>query len=133
MPLNVAYADAGGTIGWQLVGQLPQRKGGSGLLPRLADAPDSGWEKERIPFDRMPFSALLEQYLRDELPTLSAGTQRSYRDSFTLIVEYFANELHNPTLDTIGTREIKGYLAWRRNQRRAGPGPSPRPGPCHGA
>src|SRR5439155_22402146 len=56
MPLNVVYADAGGTIGWQLAGQLPERKGGSGLLPRPADAPDAGWSGY-VPFDRMPFVA----------------------------------------------------------------------------
>ncbi|MBY0514295.1 MAG: penicillin acylase family protein [Gemmataceae bacterium] len=57
MPLNVMYADAAGTIGRQLVGQLPARKGGNGLLPRPADAPDSGWEPELVPFERMPFEA----------------------------------------------------------------------------
>lgn len=56
MPLNVVYADAGGTVGWQLVGQVPRRKGGHGLLPRPADLPDSGWEPELVPFDEMPFT-----------------------------------------------------------------------------
>jgi penicillin amidase len=56
MPLNLAYADAGGTIGWQLAGQLPERKGGNGLLPRPADDPDAGWAGY-VPFDRMPFVA----------------------------------------------------------------------------
>jgi site-specific recombinase XerD len=66
------------------------------------------------------FSALLEQYERDEMPGLSAGTQRSYRDSFVPFRDYFTTELPDPTLDKIGTRAIKGYLSWRRNQRRAG-------------
>lgn len=65
-------------------------------------------------------SGLVAQYKRDEIPTLSAGTQRAYEDSFRPIVDYFTAELRDPTLDKIGTREIKGYLAWRRNQRRAG-------------
>jgi penicillin amidase len=55
MPLNVVYADAGGTVGYQLVGQVPRRKGGHGLLPRPADLPDSGWEAGLVPFDEMPF------------------------------------------------------------------------------
>jgi penicillin amidase len=54
LPLNVVYADAGGTVGYQLIGQLPRRKGGHGLLPRPADRPDSGWEADHVPFDRMP-------------------------------------------------------------------------------
>ncbi len=55
LPLNVLYADVEGTIGWQLIGQLPVRKGGNGLLPRPAHLPDSGWEKELVPFEAMPF------------------------------------------------------------------------------
>ncbi len=55
MPLNVVYADAGGSIGWQLVGQLPRRPAGNGLLPRPADAPDSGWDQHHVAFEQMPF------------------------------------------------------------------------------
>jgi penicillin amidase len=53
MPLNLAYADTEGNIGWQLVGELPIRRGGHGLLPRPADRPDSGWSGT-VPFDDMP-------------------------------------------------------------------------------
>ncbi len=56
LPLNVLYADAGGTIGWQLVGEVPTRRGGRGLLPQPADAPDSGWTGT-VPFEQMPFLA----------------------------------------------------------------------------
>jgi penicillin amidase len=55
MPLNVVYADADGTTGWQQVGQIPERRGGNGLVPRPADRPDSGWAG-LVPFDRMPFA-----------------------------------------------------------------------------
>ncbi len=55
LPLNVLYADAGGTIGWQLVGEVPTRRGGHGLLPRPADAQDSGWTGT-VPFEAMPFA-----------------------------------------------------------------------------
>ncbi|WP_171472447.1 penicillin acylase family protein [Frigoriglobus tundricola] len=55
LPLNVLYADAGGTIGWQLVGEVPTRRGGHGLLPRPADIPDSGWTGT-VPFEAMPFA-----------------------------------------------------------------------------
>jgi penicillin amidase len=53
LPLNVLYADTGGTIGWQLVGEVPIRAGGWGLLPRPASAPDSGWTGT-VPFEAMP-------------------------------------------------------------------------------
>jgi penicillin amidase len=56
LPLNVAYADATGTIGWQLIGELPRRKGGHGLLPRPADRADSGWDEELVPFEDMPYA-----------------------------------------------------------------------------
>ena len=55
LPLNVLYADAGGTIGWQLVGEVPTRRGGHGLLPRAGDAPDSGWTGT-VRFEEMPFA-----------------------------------------------------------------------------
>src|SRR5207253_1780013 len=38
LPLNVVYADADGTIGYQLIGQVPRRAGGNGLMPVPADA-----------------------------------------------------------------------------------------------
>ena len=53
LPLNIAYADVSGAIGWFLVGQLPLRTGGNSLLPRPAILPDSGWTG-LIPFDEMP-------------------------------------------------------------------------------
>jgi penicillin amidase len=55
LPLNVMYADAEGTIGWQLVCEVPVRAGGNGLIPRPADAPDSGWTGT-VPFEAMPFA-----------------------------------------------------------------------------
>jgi site-specific recombinase XerD len=70
--------------------------------------------------DGTRFSGLLDQYRRDELPTLSPGTRRAYGDSFTLIDDYFGRVLHDPKLEHVGTKHIKGFLAWRRNQRRAG-------------
>ncbi|MCZ2342054.1 MAG: penicillin acylase family protein [Bacteroidales bacterium] len=56
MPLNLLYADSGGTIGYQLAGQLPQRRSGHGLIPLPADAENIGWETELVPFESMPHS-----------------------------------------------------------------------------
>jgi penicillin amidase len=51
---NLAYADAGGTIGWQLVGEAPRRRAGWGTLPLPAADPATGWQDEGVPFDAMP-------------------------------------------------------------------------------
>jgi penicillin amidase len=56
LPLNVVYADAGGAVGYQLIGQLPRRTAGFGTLPLPADAPGVGWEPELVPFDAMPWA-----------------------------------------------------------------------------
>lgn len=53
-PLNVVYADRDGHIGYQLVGQLPRRRHGSGTLPLPAWLPGSGWEDELVPLADMP-------------------------------------------------------------------------------
>jgi penicillin G amidase len=60
LPLNVLYADTTGTTGWFLIGQLPKRAGGHGLMPRPADRSDSGWTG-LIPFAEMPFVQNPEQ------------------------------------------------------------------------
>jgi penicillin amidase len=53
-PLNVAYADADGTIGWQLAGTAPRRRVGGGTIPLPAADPRVGWEPEPVPFEEMP-------------------------------------------------------------------------------
>ena len=50
--LNVVYADVDGHIGWQLVGSLPRRQAGDGMLPMPAWT--GGWEGEHLPFDDLP-------------------------------------------------------------------------------
>lgn len=49
--LNVAYADREGHIGWQLVGTLPRRRAGGGMLPTPAWL--GGWDGP-LPFNEMP-------------------------------------------------------------------------------
>ena len=53
IPQHMVYADVTGKTGWQLVGQVPNRKNGSGTLPGLGSDPDAGWDG-MVPFDRMP-------------------------------------------------------------------------------
>ena len=57
LPLNVVYADETGTIGWQLIGQLPKRTGPASLLPQTVDKEWTGL----VPFDEMPFIANAEK------------------------------------------------------------------------
>ncbi len=57
LPLNVAYADESGTIGWQLAGAAPVRRSGHGLVPRAGADPAAGWEDDPVPFDAMPHAA----------------------------------------------------------------------------
>ncbi len=54
--LNVVYADHEGHIGWQLVGQLPRRRAGTGTIPLPGWDPANGWEDELVPFEEMPCS-----------------------------------------------------------------------------
>ncbi len=44
LPLNVAYADTAGTIGWQFIGEGPVRRRGSGMIPLPAWDESAGWE-----------------------------------------------------------------------------------------
>jgi penicillin G amidase len=52
--LNVAYANRDGEIGWQLVGQLPRRRSGNGMVPMPGWDPACGWEDDLVPFEEMP-------------------------------------------------------------------------------
>lgn len=52
---NIVYADATGTIGWQMVGRAPKRKKGFGFIPQAGWDPEAGWENDPVPFEEMPF------------------------------------------------------------------------------
>lgn len=54
LPLNVAYADVTGAIGWQLVGEAPVRRSGYGAIPQPAWDEATGWEPDSVPFDDLP-------------------------------------------------------------------------------
>lgn len=75
-------------------------------------------------------SDLLTHFESEELPVVSAGTQRSYKDSLKFIRSYFVEGQGDPTLDQIHAAHIKGYLSWRRVHRAAVKGPAAR-GPLH--
>jgi penicillin G amidase len=48
------FADTSGKIAWHLVGDLPIRKKGAGMLPAPGWDARYGWEPEPLPFDALP-------------------------------------------------------------------------------
>lgn len=54
LSLNMIYADAGDTIGWQLTGASPVRRKGFGALPQPGWDLGAGWEPDLVPFADMP-------------------------------------------------------------------------------
>ncbi len=56
LSLNVAYADASGTIGWQLGGMAPRRRRGCGTLPLPGWDEGVGWHTDPVPFAAMPYA-----------------------------------------------------------------------------
>jgi integrase len=94
-----------------------------------ADAVDFAWsksqelqkaaERERAGLPgSVRFSALLERFERDDLPTLAKGTREAYVDSFRPIRDYFVEHLGDPVLERIHAKDVKAFLAWRRTARR---------------
>jgi integrase/recombinase XerD len=63
------------------------------------------------------FSALMAAFKENELPSLSAGTSRSYNDSFKVFRKYFVEMLGDPRADKVRRGDIKAFLAWRRTYR----------------
>lgn len=54
VPLNVAYADDTGAIGWQLIGAAPVRGVGGGTIPMPAADPATRWSDDPVPYDEIP-------------------------------------------------------------------------------
>ncbi len=52
---NVAYADTSDTIGWQLIGEVPDRQRGWGLLPMPGWDPDFDWGTRFVSLTDMPW------------------------------------------------------------------------------
>jgi integrase len=78
----------------------------------------AGQSKRRGSADFMPFSALLARYRADRLPLLAAGTRKSYGHVLDAATDFFVDELGNPTVDRIASRDIADFLAWRRTRPR---------------
>ncbi|MFF0288416.1 penicillin acylase family protein [Streptomyces sp. NPDC005262] len=52
---NLIYADTKGNIGYQAPGKIPVRKAGNGTMPSPGWASSYGWEKNPVPFDKLPW------------------------------------------------------------------------------
>lgn len=51
---NRVFADTGGHIAYQMVGDVPVRRKGHGMLPMPGWDPEVGWEDEPLPFEALP-------------------------------------------------------------------------------
>lgn len=59
--LNMVYADTSDRIGWQLVGDVPQRNGAWGTVPLPGWDPAFRWDPDPIPFRQLPHLSDPEQ------------------------------------------------------------------------
>jgi integrase/recombinase XerD len=71
----------------------------------------------------MPMSALLEKFEGEALPTLSAGTRRTYADSLKPVRAYFVDQLGDPAVDSVRAAHVANFLTWRRVNRLDGKAP----------
>lgn len=60
------------------------------------------------------FSDLLRRFKDDELPTLTAGTSRSYSGSLDIFDAYFVDRAGDPLLEQTNRGDVKAFLSWRR-------------------
>ena len=51
----MVYADVTGAVGWQLIGEAPQRRQGWGILPTPGWDVEGGWLADPVAFAEMPF------------------------------------------------------------------------------
>jgi penicillin G amidase len=118
---NVVYADAGGNIAWQLVGEAPRRRTGWGTLPFPGWLPEAGWQEEGVPFEEMPFclnptagyvaSANSRPEVDGEMPYLGVDFLDGYRRQ--RIVEAISGREDWDVAATMRLQLDELTLAWR--------------------
>jgi penicillin amidase len=123
-PTNFHYADAAGNTGWQVIGSVPLRKRGDGLLPVPGDGrydwkgsrdfralpseynPSKGWfasaNQNNLPAnwprDRIPAFSFREPYRYERIAQVLASQERhSVADSVTLL----SDTLSTPALQLV--------------------------------
>jgi penicillin amidase len=118
LPLNVAYADEDGHIGWQLVGAAPIRRVGQGTLPLPASDPATGWDG-MVPFDDLPwvrdpaigFVATANNQPASDSPWLGADFLDGYR--VQRISEVVAARDDWTVPDTLRLQMDRTSIPWR--------------------
>jgi penicillin amidase len=121
LPLNMAYADTTGSIGWQLMGTAPRRKKGNGTLPLAGWDVDAGWEPDNVQDGDLPFALNPEcgfvatanhKALRDgEEPFLTHDWLEGYRAA--RIVEQLAGRSDWDLAATMELQRDQQCLPWR--------------------
>jgi integrase len=66
------------------------------------------------------FSALLELFVSQELPTVAPGTQRAYGKSLAPIRTYFADQRGDLEVSAVQPKDVAAFLGWRRVSRSRG-------------
>ncbi|MFH2073503.1 MAG: penicillin acylase family protein, partial [Actinomycetota bacterium] len=119
LPLNIAYADTSGTIGWQLIGDAPDRRRGSGAVPTAAWDPGTAWGPDPVPFDRIPHAVDPPGgYLAtaNNLPSPDAGWLGvDFLDGYRVsrIIERLAERTDWDVPSTLALQMDRTSLVWR--------------------
>ena len=66
------------------------------------------------------FSALLELFVSQELPTVAPGTQRAYGKSLSPIRAYFVDQRGDLEVSAVQPQDVAAFLGWRRVSRSRG-------------
>lgn len=62
-------------------------------------------------------SDLLDEFARDYLPSVVAGTRDTYANSVAFFRRYFVDQRGNPLVTAVRKTDVSRYLDWRRTQR----------------
>lgn len=118
VPLNIAYADATGQIGWQLIGEAPVRGRGSGTIPQDAADPGSAWNDTRITTRDLPHvadPAIGFVATANNLPTTSTHLGSDFLDGYRVarISERLAGRRDWDVPATLQLQMDRVSLPWR--------------------
>jgi integrase len=68
----------------------------------------------------MRVNALLTQFEAEVLPTLAPGAAGAYEDSLKPLRTFFVDELRDPRVTDIKTKDVRAFVSWRRVHRVGG-------------
>jgi penicillin amidase len=118
--MNVAYADTHGTIGWQLIGEVPRRKRGWGAVPLPGWEPEYDWGANHLPLSEMPWA------MNPETGYIATANNQPRRDGdgpylgrdwvpyrYARIVEILAERKDWDLARTLAAQQDLYVLPWR--------------------